>query len=236
MENPKLTWSEAELREAAGQAVEAMLQALPRPVECDHVFSQDFCEKMDRLVQREKTTRKKRHTRTRVAAAIAAVLIGLATWLAVDAEARERVFRWFSERIGSSVVYHFPDETPAENRGVYAPAWIPEGFTEARRNCTKDHGSIYYTDENADMEILFNYDAVNEYTYDGLEGVKSDPEIIYVQGHRGEYYVGSVDSPMNVLIWFDEKAGILFSVDGTAEKDVMLHIAESINMVEMPKS
>ena len=235
MENPKLTWSEAELREAAGQAVEAILQAMPRPVECDHIFSQDFREKMDKLAQRERTIQKKKHTRARVAAVVAVVLIGLATWLTVDAEARERVFQWFAECIGSSVVYHFPDETPAENCGFYAPSWIPEGFTEARRNCTENSGTILYTNETTNQDFLFSYDAVNDNTYVGLDDVAGTPEIIYVQGIRGEYYSSADGSADVILLWFNEKTGMLFGVHGNIDKDVILHIAESVYLVESPK-
>ena len=194
MKKERVAIESTQLRQAAGLVADAMLKAMPTPSSCEHAFSQEFLEKMDALLLHNNMHIKRKRIWKRIAAAIAAVLIGLASWLTVDAEAREQVFRWFAERFGSTVVYHFSGGTPGASSGVYAPEWVPEGFTETRRNCQRNHGYICFADESTGQEFVFSYDAVSESAYERLDDVVSDPEIVSVQGHRGEYYVAGGDS------------------------------------------
>ena len=230
------TWSDADLRQAADLAASAMLQAMPSPAACEYTFTPAFQEKMDALLHRARAARRRKRTWTRVAAAIAAVLVSLGTWLTVDAEAREVVYRWFSERFGSTVVYFFPNKETAKSPGLYEPSWIPDGFIEVKRNCMKDHGTIFYKSESTNQEFLFHYETVGDTTYVEYGDVSEEPEVVSVQGFRGEYYPAGSGSIWNYLTWFDESTGILFSVDGKMEKAVMLHIAESVKLAETPKS
>ena len=54
---------------------------------------------------------------------------------------------------------------------------------------------------------------------------------LLVNGMPAQFYDSLDKNQTNDLIWVDETAGIVFSLNGALEQDVMLHIAESINLV-----
>ena len=70
----------------------------------------------------------------------------------------------------------------------------------------------------------------------GLEGNVGDFETLSVQGLYAEYYHAAGESITNNLIWFDESAGMVFTIDGDAEKDVILRMAESVTLASSPKT
>ena len=60
-------------------------------------------------------------------------------------------------------------------------------------------------------------------------------EALTVQGMRADFYHAAGDSSTNNLIWFDESAGMVFTISGDVEKDVILHMAENVYLADPPK-
>lgn len=235
--NPdKRSWTEKELEEAAAQAVDAMLQAMPSPSACDHAFSPEFAARMEPLIQQGRSASKKRRLWPRVAAVIAAVLLSLGTWLTVDVEAREMLFGWVKEAYEWCVNYRFFSKEPATAIAPYEPSWIPEGFTLTH---TSDHelgGTQVYSNEKTGQILVFGYDLMSDSMVIGFAGDLSQHETLTVQGLNAEFYHAAGDSTANNLIWFDESAGVVFTIDGDVEKDVILHMAESVSSANSPKT
>ncbi len=235
--NPdKRSWTEKELKEAAAQAVDAMLQAMPSPSACDHAFSPEFAARMEPLIQQGRRAAKKRRLWPRVAAVIAAVLLSLGTWLTVDVEAREILFGWMKEAYKSCVNYRFFSKEPATAIAPYEPSWIPEGFTLTH---TSDHelgGTQVYSNEKTGQILVFEYDLMSDSMVIGFAGDLSQHETLTVQGLHAEFYHAAGDSNANNLIWFDESAGVVFTITGDVEKDVILHMAESVSSADSPKT
>ncbi len=235
--NPdKRSWTEKELKEAAAQAVDAMLQAMPSPSACDHAFSPEFAARMEPLIQQGRRAAKKRRLWPRVAAVIAAVLLSLGTWLTVDVEAREILFGWMKEAYKWCVNYRFFSKEPATAIAPYEPSWIPEGFTLTH---TSDHelgGTQVYSNEKTGQILVFEYDLMSDSMVIGFAGDLSQHETLTVQGLHAEFYHAAGDSNANNLIWFDESAGVVFTITGDVEKDVILHMAESVSSADSPKT
>lgn len=55
-----------------------------------------------------------------------------------------------------------------------------------------------------------------------------------INGIEGEYYPSSNSGTSN-LIWVGTEQGILFAIDSTLEKPVILHIAESVSLTDSTK-
>ena len=236
MNQDKRSWTEKELKEAAAQAVDAMLQAMPSPSACDHAFSPEFISRMEPLIQRGRTASKKKRVWPRVAAVIAAVLLSLGTWLTVDVEAREVLFGWVKEAYEWCVNYRFFSKEPATAIAPYEPSWIPEGFSLTYTSDQELGGVLVYSNKKTGQTLVFGYDKMSDSVVIGFGGDLSQHETLTVQGLHADFYHAAGDSTANNLIWFDESAGVVFTITGDVEKDVILHMAESVSLADSPKT
>lgn len=172
-----------------------------------------------------------------MAAVIAAVLLSLGTWLTVDVEAREVLFGWVKEVYEGLVDYRFfgkGEETDAVEE--YVPEWIPENFSEDSSFDHNNGKTIVYTNEKTSQTLVFGYTRMEDSAAISYVGESIEPEIMSVRGLYAEFYHAAGDSTTNNLIWFDESIGMVFTIDGDVEKDVILHMAESVTMKDSPKS
>ena len=90
-------FDEERLALAARQVSESLLVSLPSSAACDHIFSESFCQKMDKLILRERFRRARKKVLRSAAAIILAIFIAGSAWLAVDVEARTASFSWIKE-------------------------------------------------------------------------------------------------------------------------------------------
>ena len=61
------------------------------------------------------------------------------------------------------------------------------------------------------------------------------PEKCFVNGIAADYYPAN-NSGTDNLIWIDEEHGIVFTINSMLEKDVILHIAESVSLSDSTNS
>lgn len=54
-----------------------------------------------------------------------------------------------------------------------------------------------------------------------------------VGGLPGEFYIS--DTEQSVLIWMDEETGIWYKLDAKLDPSIILHIAESVSLVDPTK-
>ena len=118
--------SEEALRLAAQRAGQTLTDSLPDPETCDHEFSPAFEKKMKRLINREQYASVYRGLK-RVACFFLAVLLSGSVWLSVDAEARQIVFGWLSEKTEDAQRYFFGDEKTDEEDIVHYQIAAPDG-------------------------------------------------------------------------------------------------------------
>ena len=172
----------------------------------------------------------------RVAAVIAAVLLSLGTWLTVDVEARETLFGWVKETYEWCVNYRFFSKEPATAIAPYEPSWIPEGFSLTYTSDQELGGVLVYSNKKTGQTLVFGYDKMSDSVVIGFGGDLSQHETLTVQGLHADFYHAAGDSTANNLIWFDESAGVVFTITGDVEKDVILHMAESVSLADSPKT
>lgn len=228
-------FSEDELREAARIVAEAMLDSLPAPEACHHDVSPDFLSKMDSLLAKAKRRETARRWAGRAAAALLALVIGATSWLAVDTQARAAFFSWVREVYENSVVYRFFNDTSVVDQlPDYRPSWVPDGYVQT--DVIEDdtvHSIIYENIANPDDSFVFDYQLYFDSMNLSLQWEDHECEILELQinGKTAHFYRSLDGSITNDLIWVDENTTILFTLTGYLEQDVMLHIAESIDLV-----
>ena len=221
----RFSFSSKELASAAGTVRECMLNTMPSPSECGHAFSSEFTGKMGLL-----RPIKKRHWAQRVAAILLTLLLCGGAVLVVSPSARAAVFSWVREVYESSVVYKFFNETPTTALPDYQFQWTPEDYRVSSQLRDESSLTVIYENQVRHVAIFMYYLAGNgteDYLFTDIPG-----EPVTVNGISGYYYPSGKEDEANDLIWIDEEQSIVFSVSAFAEKDVILHMAESTELLK----
>ena len=134
-----------------------------------------------------------------------------------------------------SVLYRFFSPSPASVIPTFRPTWVPEGYWEVDTVSDDTSTSILYQrgDDSTD-QFIFGYMFYSSDTEFQLlfEEKTYGYQILQVHEHLAHFYSSEDHSETNNLIWFNEKNSILFELNAPFDLDVMLHIAESINLVK----
>lgn len=226
-------FSDEDLKEAARLVGESMLASLPTEIEPPHIFSEAFNEKMNKLFAKEKA----RSTRRRFLRSVAAVLVVILTvssiWLATDADAWADFRQWIRHVSGFDDIYEFYGPTPSVSLPKYEITWLPEGYVFSfEMDEDKDGESIIarriaYENPGQDMLFLaYNY-MVEGHTAVAASDEQSNCEEVTVAGMEGVLYYNEGHGS-NVLVWFDEEAGIAFALQTNLDRALMFQIAESV--------
>ena len=221
------------LRAAAKEASLALAEALTQgsKQQPPYVPSKSFTCKMSRLCRRERHPVFYR-TLQRVAAVFLALLLTGIGWLTIDAEARAATIAWFRSISQDSIVYRFLNPMPQQTLPDYTPTWLPEGFEEQEHHKDDLRSSWYYV-SGSDF-IVIEVDAYHSGTVLSLIGDHSGYEEVHVNQFTALFVPTDGNSGISNLVWIDEQNWLMFSVGSTLEKSVMLHIAESIELLQSP--
>ena len=218
------------LTQAAKQVAVSMKASLPVPEECHHEFPPEFERDMKRLIAQTERRRHMRRYLQRVAAACLAVVISLSAWLAVDAEARAAFVQWVKTVYEQSVVYEFFHSGVEQADTSYRLGWVPEGYTmENEVSGDVITTLIYLSGEDA---IYFTYEQAEDGAQTKLFTDDANTEPVMVHGVEGEFYLPQDNAESNSLVWFDGENNILFSISGFIDKETMIKMAESVEIIE----
>ena len=103
-------FDDAALQAAATQTAESLLSSLPAPSACQHVFSELFLKKIERL-HRRYSWKKAGRTAGRYAAAILLTAsLTLGAIMAVSPQARAGIMQWVREKQENRIIYRFYKE------------------------------------------------------------------------------------------------------------------------------
>lgn len=221
--------SDDDLRKAARMVRDSMLESLPGPSECEHEFSQDFYEKMEKLLSKERMHRTFRKAMQRVAVAFLAIVLGTGIWLSVDVEARAAVINWVREVYEDSVFYRFFNDSDV-SLPVYRLKDIGDDYRIVFEDEDATSYSIFYRNDESGESIFFEYLIIQEGHVLGVLENQADyvHETVQIGATVGDYYDFTEKGSSDILVWIDEKNNIAFALNSTLEKDELLSIAEKI--------
>ena len=177
----------------------------------------------------------------RIARAAAVILLtftlSLSALMAINPSVRAAVITWVREVYEHSVVYRFFARSETE-LPEYAPIWIPEGFALDERVEFDGRVLYMYHNSNTGEMLSFSYEQASADTQVQIGGYDDEPvpvsEPCTVNGMPADYYPISESGTSN-LVWIDEVQSIVFTINSTLEKDVMLHIAEGVSSFNSTK-
>lgn len=193
-------------------------------------FRKEFLKDPFRCARRKKRPVWKKVLQTAAGLLLAAAL-GLAALLAVSSEARAGLLQWVRTVGDTSVCYDFFAEPTNQVPPRYEIGALPEGYVEAERNADPKIVSVFYRSEN-NPRIYLEYMYMEEGVGPLLDTRGVEVSDIEVHGCKGDFYYCPDGTGSNAIVWADETAGILFSIDMWAERDEILRVAESVYLAE----
>ena len=229
----KYNFTNADLQSATSVVCNAMLEQLPEPSECKHTFSDEFEHKMRALMNRQKRHETWHKSVRRAAAVILAVLLGLATWMAVDQDARAAVVRWIREVYENSVVYRFFDDAPSEKNFSYELTWVSEGYERNSQVGDNNTQTVIYQKESD--YFTFVYHRTTESSLVQLLETRSDGVAVSVNGLPGQYYEAADSTTTNDLVWINEDDGVIFCISSFLPYEEIMHMAEGVRLCKSTK-
>ena len=223
--------SDKELRDATDKVRISMLESLPKEMNVE--FSEEFDLRVSQLKALHKKTEKQHQFQKRMAAAVAAFFVAMTMFLSFNTEVRAAVVTWFKEVFETRIVYWFNGEK-ADVLPTYEISNLPEGYeciydetTANSRNC------LYQKEDIAIDGLSFRYsfiqsDAPLSVTFPDEEFTVKQ---VNINGCPGDLYVSIDPSESHALVWVDEANGVVFTITSFLDPDVMLHMAESVELL-----
>lgn len=193
-----------------------------------YVPSKSFTHKMNRLCRHARHPVFHRAMQ-RAAVVFLVLLLTGAGWVTVDGRARAAALTWFRNISQNGIVYQFLNPAQQLCLPDYIPTWLPDGFEEQEHYKDEQRSCWYYV-SGSDF-IVIEIDVYHSGMALSLTDDYSSYEEVNVEQFTALFVSADTDSGINNLVWIDEQNKRIFSVDSTLEKSVILHIAESIELL-----
>lgn len=174
-------FDDAALQAAATQTAESLLSSLPAPSACQHVFSELFLKKIERL-RRRYSWRKAGRTAGRYAAAILLTAsLTLGAIMAVSPQARAGIMQWVREKQENRIIYRFYKEQTQAPLPLYRPTWIPEGMKQEKYRYDKFSYFAFYYNNETEQGFSIDYSYMDD---SSIPGVTSNEKPCNLNGYR----------------------------------------------------
>ena len=225
------------LRQAAWNASRMFVEALEEDYDPRAAYppSPAFRRKLRALCRRAEHPHL--HAALRRAAAFLLVcLLSGGGWMARDAYAGvPRNWVRFETEDGT-INYRFLGKPDGSAFPSYRLGWIPEGFELVDENDWSDlewYNSYY---ENAETGEGFGFDCqfMNNIFVTGLSMDNMTYESTAVNGLPADYYETTEKDGTNNLFWFDQEHNLVFTIEGSLDRETMFQVAENVMLVETP--
>ena len=215
----------AKLKIAAAQVRDSILASIDADPSAR--FSGGFEISMEQTIKVAKRRRIRQDRIMRIAAVFAAVIVTSATFLSVNAYARERFFTWVHNVYERQIVLRFFKSTQPVSLDKLNAEWLPEGYSLAEKLEAGDELILLYSSETS-QDLVISLMPFNEDTEVGISSDKQiEPESITVDG-KSALYLDDADPESDTLILFDEGKGIVITVNGLLSKEEMIRIVQGI--------
>lgn len=227
----KITYTDEQLKRASAIIVQALEKSLPEPSECVAPFeySQEFLNKLERLIKRGRRRETVQHISRRVASVVLAMLIGVGAWLTVDTEARAAFVTWVREVYEDSFLYEYFGEKPTEKLKNYEITGLSDGYELVTADCSDTlHIKIYQKDDDAVMLMYYQVYDERKHIIENSGVMQCTWEPVSIRGIGADFYCYEDSTYANELFWIDERSNVAFQLSAYWDKDKMIKIAESI--------
>ena len=172
-----------------------------------------------------------------VAQKIAVILLvfslSLGSLMAVSPTVRAAVVRWVTEWYETHIVYRYSGEQITGEMPQYEIINLPEGYIEDERVNWPSYVSVVYQNKDTGKTIYLDctymqQGSASDYVTDGVEVVP-----VTVNGLSGQLFLtDDWENKWNTITWNDAERNLQFEIDANVNRDVILHMAESVSLVK----
>jgi|GEM_PF-3071738 len=219
-----------ELRAAVAAVRNADLAVLPvaAPVAA---FSERSEVRVRTAIRKAKGKRAFRKTVSGIAVALGIAILGGATFLTVDADARDAFKTWLREVYENQIVYRFTENGDASILDRVSVGWVPEGYELVFTDRIEGQSVSYvYENKKDESGFVLSFDLMNDgfvTTFSEASGDRLSTFVI--DGKSAEYYDDTEGHSDNLIV-FDEPNSLVISLDGYLDLQVMKKIIENISI------
>lgn len=229
--------TDSQLTQATARVRYSMLMALDQTEIPAHNFSSEFELRIRALRKRENRRQSMYKVMRHCVAAILALVLGAGIFLTVNVEARATVIAWIKEVFEDRIEYWFIG-VPQKEFPKYELTWLPDEMECIYDETTEFNRSVVYMNPNDPQQgFTFVYSQMQEGSGTLIVLNETEHSIIPVDinGMVGDLYLSQDPEITHCLIWFDEDQQITFNITSYMDADVILHIAESVKLLNTTK-
>ena len=159
--------------------------------------------------------------------------LSLGSLMAVSPTVRAAVVRWVTEWCETHIVYRYSGEQITGEMPQYEITDLPEGYIEDERVNWPSYVSVVYQNKDTGKTIYLDctymqQGSASDYVTDGVEVVP-----VTVNGLSGQLFLtDDWENKWNTITWIDAERNLQFEIDANVNRDVILHMAESVSLVK----
>lgn len=135
----------------------------------------------------------------------------------------QRMNKVFKDDLTYSVSEEY---TPVYEIGTLTVNYLPDGFTEYKREYKTDFCNVNYINGTKIIDLVCFH--TSAYMNISLNSSKYYMEVCEIGGKSAIFHRAHRDGCTNVLMWFSADGEIVFLLDAALSKDEMINIAESV--------
>lgn len=170
----------------------------------------------------------------KVAVVLLIISLGFGTIMVSSPTARAAFVRVVKEWYDTYIIYRYAGNSNTENIPHYEITELPEGFVETERTELPRMTSVTY--ENATGDIIeFEYGFMAQGGALAFDTENSDVTEIVINHMSGQFYESKDSENFNTITWINEEKNIQFDITCIYSYIDILHMAESISLVETTK-
>lgn len=229
--------TDSQLTRATAIVRNSMLMALNQAEIPTHNFSSEFELRIQALRKQENHRQVIHKVMRGCVAAILGFIMGTGIFLTVNVEARATVIAWIKEVFEDRIEYWFTG-SPQKEFPEYELTWVPDDMECVYHEATEySYSAVYMNPSDSQQGFTFSYTQMQEGsgTIMILSEAKHSIIPVVINGMIGDLYLSQDPEITHCLIWFDEEHQITFNITSYMDSDVILHIAESVKLLNSPK-
>ena len=162
--------------------------------------------------------------------------LGLGSVMLASPTARATIVRWVTEWYETHIVFRYAGEDAPGEMPRYELGELPEGFVENLESQFVGTGMTahFYENEKGDV-ILFEYIYMQQGSSSGASTENAYVVSVSINRCEGLLVIPKEENSNSMLMWFDPEHNLQFTLDAPLGQEDILHMAESVYLVETTK-
>lgn len=176
----------------------------------------------------------------RVAVILLVISLAFGSLMVVSPTARATFIRWVTEWYETHITYRYAGPSAVEKMPHYVITALPDGYVEIESDRVEwpTYVSVVYQHEGEEdaSRIYLRYIYMQQGSASNFETDAAEIIPVTVNGFNGQMLLAQdMSKSDNTITWIDTEHNLQFAIDARLSESSMLHMAESVALVEATK-